>query len=329
MTSPPVTPDTWAGLLAVPENRSAFRAAQRLVKALAADGSAPRFARPLVFHGPTGCGKSALVRAVVQQVIDGDRPRTVQVHPAAELPRDTQELSVLRPLDLLVIEGVQDLKPADVESLLVLLDARTARRLPTVVTASAGPAVLTDLPRRLTARLAAGLVVRLDPFGLASRVCFARWHAARSSLRLTSDAAEWLAQSADGLRHLVGMIDTLRTTSSARKGELSATQAAELLADPLPPTPTLDRITRTVAQAFRVKVKDVVGASRLRTVLIPRQVAMYLAREVAKLPLVEIGKHFGGRDHTTVLNAVRKIVSSMSADAELAGQVQELRRGLE
>jgi chromosomal replication initiator protein len=329
MSPPPDPPDTWAGLLAVPENRSAVRAAQRLVRAIGADGGAPRFARPLVFHGPTGCGKSALVRAVVNQVIAGGRPRTAQVHPAAELPRDSQELADLRPLDLLIIEGVQELKPADVESLLVLLDGRSSRRLPTVVTASAGPALLTDLPRRLTTRLAAGLVVRLDSFGLASRICFARWHAAKASLRLTSDAAEWIAGSADGLRHLLGMIDTLRTTSSARKGELSATQVAELLADPVQPRPILERITRTVAQAFRVQVKDVVGASRLRTVLIPRQVAMFLAREVAKLPLTEIGKHFGGRDHTTVMNAVRKIEATLTSDAELAGRVQELRRGLE
>jgi chromosomal replication initiator protein len=329
MSPPPDPPDTWAGLLAVPENRSAIRAAQRLVKAMGADAGVPRFARPLVFHGPTGCGKSALVRAVVGEVIAGDRPRTVQIHPAAELPRDPQELTDLRPLDLLVVEGVQDLKPADVESLLVLLDARTSRRLPTVVTASAGPALLTDLPHRLTNRLAAGLVVRLDPLGLASRVCFANWYASRSSLRMSATATEWVATSADGLRRLIGMIDTLRATSSARKGELSAPQVAELLADPVQPTPILEQITRTVAQAFRVKAKDVVGASRLRTVLIPRQVAMYLAREVAKLPLTEIGKHFGGRDHTTVMNAVRKIETAVKTDAELAGRVRELRRGLE
>jgi chromosomal replication initiator protein len=329
MSIEPSTTDTWAELLVVPENRSAVRAGERLVVAFTRDGCGPRFARPLVFHGPTGCGKSVLVRGLVQLVIAGDTPRTAQTLPAAELPRDVEELAALRDCDLLVIEDVQHLKAADVESLLILLDARSARRKPTVVTASAGPAALSDLPHRLTNRLAGGLVVRLDPFGIASRTRFARWKCESGQLRVSADALDWLAHTADGLRPLAGMIDTLRTSSSARKGELSATQVRELLAAPLPPTPQLERITRTVAQAFRVKPKELLGASRLRTVLVPRQVAMFLAREVAKLPLAVIGQHFGGRDHTTVLNAVRKVATAIKTDAELAGRVRELRGGLE
>lgn len=316
-------------MLVLPENRSAVRAAERLVATFRKEACGPRFARPLVFHGPTGCGKSAVVRGVIQQVIAGEHPRTVQVLASAELPREADELTALRDVDLLALEDVQHVKTADVGSLLILLDVRSARRMPTLFTASAGPAALTDLPRRLTNRLSAGLAVRLDALGLASRTRFAAWYAEQVSVRLAAEAIDFLARCADGLRHLAGMIDTLRTTSAARKGELSASQVRDLLADPVPPTPLLDRITRTVAGAFRVKPKDLLGASRLRTVLIPRQVAMYLGREVAKLPLATIGRHFGGRDHTTVMNAVRKIEAAISADAELASRVRELRRGLE
>lgn len=328
MSTPADTPDTWAGLLVVPENRSAVRASERLAAAFRKEACGPRFARPLVFHGPTGCGKSALVRGLISQVISSDPPRTVQIVAAGELPREPEELASLRAVDLLAIEDVQHLKSADVGPLLSLLDVRSTRRMPTVFTASAGPAVL-ELPRRMTSRLAAGLVVRLDVFGLASRVQFATSHAAAQSVRLSKEAVKWVARTADGLRHLSGMIDTLRAAGSTGKGVLSASAVRELLASPLPPTPQLERITRTVASAFRVKVKELLGPSRLRTVLLPRQVAMYLGREVAKLPLTVIGKHFGGRDHTTVMNAVRKVAEAMKTDEELAGRVRELRRGLE
>lgn len=326
MPADAVTPDTWGELLLTAENRSAVRAAERLVAALGKERT--RFARPLVFHGPTGCGKSALVRSLVRRVIDGERSRTVQVVPAGELPRDEAEIADLRGCDLLIVEDLQHLKPADAETFRVLLDARSTTLRPTVTTSLVGPATL-DLPRRLTNRLAGGLVVRLDPFGLTARTRFAAWYSSRHKLTLSSDAASWLATTADGLRHLVGLIDTLRTAGTARFGELTAPQVQELLADPLPPTSVLDLITRTVGHAFRVKAKELVGTSRLRTVLVPRQVAMYLAREVGKLPLTVIGDHFGGRDHTTVLNAVRKIAAAVKEDEELAGRVRELRRGLE
>lgn len=329
MSSDFTPPDTWAGLLVVPENRSAVRAAERLVAAFRTPSCGPKFARPLVFHGPTGCGKSAAIRGVIRTVIAAEGSRTVQAVQASEFPREPDDLAALRGVDLLAVEDVQHIRAADTSSLLTLLDVRSARRLPTLLTASAGPAALTELPRRLTNRLAAGLAVRLDPFGLGSRTRFASWYSKQVAVRLAAEATDYLARSSDSLRQLVGMIDTLRTTSTARKGELTATLVRELLAAPLPPTPILDRITRTVARAFGVKAKDLLGPSRLRTVLVPRQVAMYLGREVAKLPLTVIGLHFGGRDHTTVLNAVRKIESAMTSDAELSGRVRELRRELE
>ncbi len=322
------TPDTWDGLLLLPENRSAVRAAVRLVNGLRQESTRVRFARPLLLHGPVGCGKSVLVRAIVNRVVSSEHSRTVQVLPAAELPREADELADLRATDLLAIEDLHHLKDADVESLRLLLDARSSRLLPTLFTANAGPAHL-PFPRRLTNRLAAGLVVRLDSFGLDTRRRFALWHSERAGVRLAAPAVEWLIRTTDGPRPLAGMIDTLRTIGSAGFRELTEQEVRLHFADPLPPSSSLQRIVRTVCGVFKVKVKDLTGASRLRAVLIPRQVAMYLAREVAKLPLTAIGQHFGGRDHSTVLNAVRKITAAVETDEELAGRVRELRRGLE
>ena len=328
MPSTPATADTWDGLLVLAENRAAVRAAERLANGLRQESPRARFARPLVLHGPVGCGKSALVKAVVNRVVGSDHARTVRVLPAAELPRESSDLADLRAADLLALEDLHHLKTADVEPLRLLLDGRSSRLLPTLFTAATGPAHL-PFPRRLTNRLAAGLVVRLNPFGLDARRRFALWHSERAAVKLAPAAVEWLIRTADGPRPLAGMIDTLRTIGSAGFRELTEPDVRGHFADPLPPPSALARVVRTVCGAYKVKAKDLTGPSRLRAVLLPRQVAMYLAREVAKLPLAVIGEHFGGRDHSTVLNAVRKITAAVEGDEELAGRVRELRRGLE
>jgi chromosomal replication initiator protein len=314
--------ETWGELVVLPENRSAVRAAVRLV-----DGR--RTAHPLVLHGPPGTGKSAVVQTLIRQVVGAAEPRTVQALPAAELPREAGELADLRGCDLLAVEDLHHLKEPDVETVCRLLDHRTARRRPTVVTASSGPANLTDFPRRLTTRLAAGLVVRLDPPEVESRKRLVGWFAETRRLNLAPDAVEWLAATNPGLRAILGAVERLRTTGKKSAVPLTSALIREWLAESdLEPVSKLERITVKVCEAFRVKPKDLLGASRLRAVLVPRQVAMFLAREVAKLPLAKIGDHFGGRDHTTVLNAVRKIEETLTTDAKLVATVRELKGGL-
>lgn len=325
-------PACWADVVPLPENRSALRAVRRVARALAGPGRVTAPFAPLVLHGPPGTGKTCLTTALVRDVIAAPAGRTVQVVAANDLDRQTDDPTDpadLAGCDLLVLEDLQHLPGGGAADLVCrLLDGRAARRRPTVVTASAGPAQLTALPRRLTNRLAAGLVVRLGPFAPPSRRELLAALADRRGLRLTPDARDWLADQAagGGARPLIGVLERLKVLARGTPGPLDREAAAALLAgpDPGPTTAGVDRIVARVAAAFGVKPKDVLGPSRVRAVLVPRQVAMYLAREAAKLSLVQIGRGFGGRDHTTVLHAVRAVEGALAADPKLAGTVREL-----
>lgn len=308
----------------LPENASAVRAAQRLL-----DG---KLSAPLLLHGPPGVGKSGVVAGLVSEFLASPDGHTARQLVAAEMPRpskvnDALDLTELTGTDLLVIEDLQHLSPRDVPTLCQLLDERQVHARPTVLTATSGPAGLTAFPRRLTNRLAAGLVVRLDTPSVSSRRVLLERFAAEGNVHLTDEALDWMATTADGVRQLLGFVGKLRPVMKGYPTALTVAQVQEWLVEPTE-TETksrLDRLVNRVASAFGVKAKELLGASRLRTVMLPRQVAMTLARDLLKLPLTEIGQHFGGRDHTTVLHAVRKIEEQAKADTELAGRLRELR----
>ncbi|MBA4064731.1 MAG: hypothetical protein C0501_13655 [Isosphaera sp.] len=317
-----------AGFLGRPENRSAVRAVRRLARAVLTGNRLP-FA-PLVLHGPPGCGKTALTAAALAALAAEAPALTARVAPAGDLARPDDAGFAdpdLADCDVLVLEDLQHLPARAAGAAADLLDHRAARRRPTVVTAGVGPAGLRHLPRRLTSRLAAGLVVRMDPLGAAGRRAVLA--AAARNLRLTHDALDWLAAGV-GLRAGLGRLRALALAAPDFPGPLDRTAAERVLAGSGQPTSRPDdlaAIMGRVCVAFGVGERELLGPSRLRTVLVPRQVAMYLAREVGRLSLPRIGAAFG-RDHTTVLHACRKVEADVAADAELAGRVRQLRQEL-
>ncbi|HYH66209.1 MAG TPA: helix-turn-helix domain-containing protein [Urbifossiella sp.] len=318
-------PNRWHALRVFAENRSAVRAARVLAR-IVNRGKRPTVS-PLVLHGPTGCGKSALVAALLAETATGTA--TAQAVSAGDVARAAADPTAdgfadadLRGCDLLVLEDVQLLPPREAGAVAELLDRRAARGRGVVVTATVGPAHL-DLPQALTSRLAAGLVVPLEAPGVEARRAVL---ADAAKVRLTPDALDWLA-CAGGLRLALGRLAALRSGAKAFPGPLDRAACETILAASGLPTstgPDVAGIIVRVAAAFGVSRKELLGASRLRRVLVPRQVAMFLARETCGLSYPRLAAAFG-RDHTTVLHAVRKIGADLEGDERLAGVVKRLR----
>ena len=324
----------WGDFLALPENRSALRAARTVARALAA-GKRSRVT-PLVLHGPPGTGKTHLTAALMRSTADGPAVVTAQSVSAGDLARggagddrshgfsDRDFLTC----DLLVLEDVQHLPEKAANAVCDLLDKRVARRKAIVVTANAGPSGLTRLPRRLTSRLTAGLVVQLETLSAASRREVLTAAATAKKVRLTADALDWLAGQTGGVRALLGLLQNLAQVAPRFPGPLDRTIVEQIVAGTGQPTSAagdVSAIVKRVAAAFGVSEKELLSKSRLRRVMVPRQVAMYLAREVARLSLPRIGAFFG-RDHTTVLHSCQKTESDMAADATFNGRVRQLLR---
>jgi chromosomal replication initiator protein len=310
--------DRWGAFVVLPENRSALEAVQSLRN------------NPILLHGPPGTGKSHLALELLKHLGTRTEVLTGRSVSVGDLARSETGFTDrdLAATDLLVLEDVQLLADRNFEPFCELLDRRIARKLPTIITSNIGPALLKHMPRKVTSRLAAGLVVQLEPLGIASRRILLEHIAKDRKIRLDPDALDWLAEQSTGggIRPLLGLLENL--AHSAPRGLLKRAAVQQLLAaQPMASRKDVPRIVKQVAAAFGVTQKELLGPSRLRRVMVPRQVAMYLARELSGLSLPRLGTAFG-RDHTTILHACRKVEADAIRDATLAGMVRQLRAEL-
>ena len=338
---------TFASFCEGESNGVAYRAAKAV--AAASDASAPMY-NPLYIHAGVGIGKTHLLQAIAHEAsvsAPGRRVLYLTVERFAfqfvSALRDRAALDFkerLRSIDILLIDDMQFLTGKTVQQefchmLNALLDS--ARQV--VVAADRPPAELEGIEERVRSRLKGGVAVGMvaPDAALRRRILEARLNAARQrnpSLAIPGPVLDYVASviSTNG-RDLDGALNRLVCRAEFCEGPVTMEGAAMAIADLIgnrePRRIRIEEIQKVVARHYNVTKHDLLSARRTRTVVRPRQIAMYLAKTMTPRSFPEIGKRFGGRDHTTVLHAVRKIEGMVAADETLAQEIEFLRRIIE
>lgn len=322
-------------------NVLACNAAQR-VAAL----EAPQFS-PLYLKAATGQGKTHLLHAIGHAYL-AVHPRSRIFYCSAErfmvefvqALRQNQMIefkSRLRGFDLLLVDDIQFIigKASAQEELLYTIDALLAEGKRLVFAADRAPQALDGVEQRLLSRLSMGLVADIMPADIELRRLILEHRLARlsSSTEVPGDVIGFLARTINrNVRELVGGLNKLIAYAQLTGQAISLHLAEEQLTDILSANRkriTIDEIQRTVCQFYRVDRTEMGSKRRARAVVRPRQVAMYLAKVLTPRSYPEIGRKFGGRDHSTVIHAVRLIEDLRTRDADMDGDVRSLLRQLE
>jgi chromosomal replication initiator protein len=326
---------TFANWIALMENEAARLAVQRVADCVC--GRGPRRAvNPLFLYGPAGSGKSHLASALLVEVTRRAPDLQTALLAAGDFEAllfsegDREERKALRQADLLIIEDVQHLPARVEEAFVYLIDRGLARGQQLVCTALAGPALLDHLPARVTSRLGSGLVVGLGALSPDSRRIFLQEGANRRGLNVRADVLAWLAEHLTGsVRQLEGAVARLTELTRLDGQALDVDTLAEHFGvEAAANRPTVERIAQRVGRYFQVEPRQLQARSRTRGTLLPRQIGMYLARQLTELSLQQIGAYFGGRDHSTVLHACRKVEKALAEDVHLSGAVRQLHADL-
>ena len=319
-----------ARCLTLPENRAAIQALESVLASLSTESSS-NLPNPLFLHGPTGTGKSFLVQTLANEL----RKHGLEVCKlSANDLADSSERPDFQEADLLIVEDLQHLPARCAHQLVRWIDERCQHEQATIFTATVGPGRLKPrgvaLPSRLTSRLASGLVVALAPMQAPSRRSLLQAFADEAKVTIASDILDWLGKHlSGGGRQLHGAIQQIKAlqrlqAKRLRVDDLQAHFRTQLDAA----KPTMKRIAEHVSDYYRVKPKQVLSPRRSREIVLPRQVSMYLARQLTDLSFEKIGTYFGGRDHKTVQHACKKVDALMKSDLELCGAVQQMHAEL-
>jgi chromosomal replication initiator protein len=288
---------------------------------------------PLFIYGGTGLGKTHLIHAVGNMLRERDPSAQVVFqnceHFVADMVRSLQHNAInefkrrYRSLDALLIDDVQFLagKERSQEEFFYTFNSLLESRQQVILTCDRYPKEVAGLEDRLKSRFGSGLTVAIEPPELETRVAILKSKAEQAQLGLPDEVAFFIAQRIrSNVRELEGALRRVYANAQFTGKPVTLGFAKEALSDLLTlqdKLVTIENIQKTVADYYKIPVSDLLSNSRLRTLSRPRQMAMALTKELTALSLPDIGEAFGGRDHTTVLHACRKIRELQRRDPQI------------
>lgn len=320
-------------------NELAFAAARRVAE------SATATFNPLFLYGGVGLGKTHLMHAIAWEIRKHD-PRRRIVYLSAEKFmyqfikalrfKDTMAFKdQFRSVDVLMIDDFQFIsgKESTQEEFFHTFNALADQNHQIVISADKSPNDLEGIEERMRSRLGWGLVADLHPTTYELRLGILQSKAERMETEIPPRVMEFLAHKiTSNVRELEGALNRIVAYASLVGRPISLESTQEVLHDLLRASDrkvTIEEIQKRVAEHFNIKFAEMSSARRARAVARPRQIAMYLSKQLTSRSLPEIGRKFGGRDHTTVMHAVRKVDELRSADVAFAEDVDMLRRMIE
>jgi chromosomal replication initiator protein len=309
---------------------------------------------PLFIYGATGLGKTHLMQAVAHAVLAKYPGTRVHYFGAEQFINEVIEsihartMSEFRrryrnDLDLFLVDDVHFLEGKEMtqEEFFHTFNALFEAHKQIVLTSDRPPKEIPGLEDRLISRFEWGLVADIGHPDLEHRIAILRKKAEQDHLELTipDDVLRFIAEHIrSSVRELEGCIIKLLLFASLKNREVTIELAREALSDKIrqgeegtsygQPTPSIDRVQEVVARRWGVTPEGLRSKARTKTLTIPRQVAMYLARDMLGMQLVEIGQAFGGRDHSTVIHSVDKVERQMMRDRTFKERVEMARQEL-
>jgi len=330
---------TFSNFIVGKPNELAFAAARRVAEAETAPFN------PLFLYGGVGLGKTHLMHAIAWHIRE-TRPERRVLYLSAEKfmyqfiralrYKDTVAFKELfRAVDILMIDDVQFIagKDSTQEEFFHTFNALVDQNHQVIISADKSPNDLEGMEDRMKSRLGWGLVADIHPTTYELRLGILQSRAEQLGIAIPEKVLEFLAHKiTSNVRELEGALNRVVAYAKLVGRPITLENSQEVLHDILRANDrrvTIEEIQKRVAEHYNIRLAEMYSARRARAVARPRQVAMYLSKQLTARSLPEIGRKFGGRDHTTVMHAVRKIDELRSTDRHFAEDVELLRRMLE
>ncbi len=299
---------------------------------------------PLFIYGGVGLGKTHLMHAIAHELAVKQPTKTVMYLSAEKFmyqfvksirAQDTMAFKdMFRSVDVLMIDDIQFIagKDSTQEEFFHTFNALVDQNKQIIISSDKAPADIQGIDDRLKSRLSWGLVADIHPTTYELRLGILQAKRKQLNADVPDSVLEFLAlKVVSNIRELEGALNRIIAHADVTKSVVTLESTQEVLQDLLRSHDrriTIDEIQRRVAEHYNIRLTDMHSARRARTVARPRQVAMFLSKQLTARSLPEIGRKFGGRDHTTVMHAVRKVEELMTEDPSFAQDVDVLRRAL-